>query len=160
MQENLIFDDDTIAKMITCPKEFKSRPREPMSVNKNISQRFSVFAADTGIEFSVFVTHSQMFPQDFSIGLMLQDYLLFRVNGFHGTTRRGFYSAEHHARPHTHTLTMDDIEAGRKAKPSLITDTSGDYVDLATARLYFFRHCGIMGYEKYFHDSQQLSMFD
>lgn len=157
---SIYLDESTIQQLIACPKEFRTRPRDEVSVNKNYSQRFSVYSIDDNIEFPVFVTYSQFIPQDFSIGLMFDDHLLFRVNGFHGTTRSGYYAADHHAGPHTHTLTPHDIRAGRKNKPSFITDTTGEYVDLLTARLYFFKHCGIIGFNKYFPDSQQLSMFD
>lgn len=160
MNHSIYLDDAEIQSLITCPKVFRSKPRDLASVNKNYSQRFSVFSVDDEIEFPVFITYSQMQPQDFSIGLMYRDHLLFRVNGFHGTTRSGFYSAEHHARPHTHTLTLQDINAGRKGKPTHITDTTGEYMDLLTARLYFFKHCGIINYSKYFPEGEQLSFFD
>ena len=160
MSEYTCLDNEMIAHYIVCPKVFRSKPRDPVEVNRNYSQRFAVTSADGNMEFDVFISWSSRNPQDFSIGLMYQDHLLYRVNGFHGTTRQGFYSAVHHAYPHTHTLTKEDIECSRKAKPSLVADATGEYYDLASARLFFFRHCGIMGFEKYFPDSQQLSVFD
>ena len=70
------------------------------------------------------------------------------------------YTAKHHAVAHTHTLTADDIASGRKSSPSRIDEVAGEYVDLLTARLYFFNRCGIMGFEGYFPNGEQVSMFD
>lgn len=160
MSNGVYLTDEKIGELIACPKEFRGKPRDMVKVNQNYAQRFSVFSTDTDAEFSVFISYSQKMPQDFSIGLMYGDALLFRVNGFHGTTRKGFYLAKHHAAPHTHTLTNEDVVAGRKSAPSKIDETAGEYVDLLTARLYFFKRCGIMGYEKYFPEGEQVSMFD
>lgn len=157
---NVLLTDDEIQRLIVCPKRFISKPREPQRINKNMQQKFTVQGADTGTEFDVFITWSQMQPQDFSIGLMLGDYLLLRVNGFHGITRAGFHTAAHHAVPHTHTLTMVDIENGRARKPSKITNASGEFVDLITAQTFFFRTCGIIGFEQYFPTNKQISIDD
>lgn len=160
MTGNGYLTDDKIHELIRCKKGFNSKPREMAKVNQNMSQRFSVVSVDTGNEFQVFINYSLRMPQDFSIGLMYGDFLLFRVNGFHGTTRKGFYLASHHAVPHTHTLTAEDIANGRKAHPSKIEEVPGEYIDLVTARLYFFHYCGIIGFEDFFSDSEQMSMFD
>ncbi len=160
MNEDALFTDREIEMLISCPKEFRMRPREMKKVNKNYQQRFSVFSLDTGEEFTVFIAYSQIQELDFSIGLKFGDNLLFRVNGFHGTTRAGYFHAPHHASPHTHTLTHADLCRGNRDKPSSIADMSGQYVDLPTARLYFFKRCGIIGFEQYYEVNQQLSMFD
>ena len=149
-----------IQQLIACRKVVVSKPREPQRVNKNFQQRFVVRSEETGKEFLVFIAWSQMQPQDFSIGLMWGNYLLLRVNGFHGTTRSGYHQAKHHAAVHTHTLTVEDIQNDRCSKPSKITDASGKYVDLASARLYFFEICGIMGYEECFSSVKQISIDD
>nr|DAR23531.1 MAG TPA: hypothetical protein [Caudoviricetes sp.] len=156
----IVLTDAEINRLIVCPKVFLAKPREVVRVNKNYQQKFMVQETETGNQFTVFISWSQVQPQDFSIGLMFGDILLFRVNGFHGTTRAGYYLARHHAHPHTHTLTVEDIENGRQTNPSLTTDTAGEYVDLISARLYFFKHCGIIGYEKYFSSHKQLSIDD
>lgn len=156
----IVLTNAEIERLITCPKVFMSKPREPLRINKNFQQKFTVQEAGVGTQFIVFITWSQLQMQDFSIGLMFGDNLLLRVNGFHGTTRAGYHLAEHHAVPHTHTLTAEDIEKGRQGKPSKITDASGKYVDLITARLYFFEMCGIIGYEEYFSSNKQISIDD
>lgn len=151
---------EEIRHLISCPKVFVSRPRDPQHINKNFQQRFTVRSTETGKEFSVFIAWSQMQPQDFSIGLMLDNYLLFRVNGFHGTTRASYHQARHHAVAHTHTLTVEDIGNDRSNKPSKITEVDGEYVDIASARSYFFTQCGISGYETYFPSDKQITIDD
>lgn len=90
-------------------------------------------------------------PMDFSLGLMLYDsMLLIRYNGFHGTTKAGFYNATHHAHVHAHILTIEDIENSREKDPSHIVDLTGEYLDIRTAKVVFFQKCGILDYEKYF----------
>lgn len=157
---NVFLTDAEIERLITCRKAFVSRPREATRINKNYQQKFIVRNDESGNEFTVFIAWSMLQPQDFSIGLMFGDNLLLRVNGFHGTTRAGYHSSAHHAAPHMHTLTSDDISNGRQSKPSRITDTSGNYVDIVSARLFFFDHCGIIGYEEYFSSGKQMSIDD
>lgn len=157
---NVFLTDTEIERLITCKKVFVSKPREAVHINKNYQQKFIVRNEESGNEFTVFIAWSILQPQDFSVGLMFGDNLLLRVNGFHGTTRAGYHSATHHAAPHMHTLTSDDISNGRQSKPSQITDTGGKYVDIASARLFFFERCGIIGYEEYFSSNKQISIDD
>lgn len=157
---DVVLTDAAIMQLITCEKTFATKPREAVKVNKNFQQKFVVQSADGVHQFTVFVAWSAFQPQDFSVGLMYGDNLLFRVNGFHGLTRAGYHSADHHAVPHTHTLTMKDIANGRQNKPSKTIDVSGEYVDLVSARLYFFKCCGIIGHEEYFSSDKQITIDD
>lgn len=122
-----------------------------------MSQKFSLISIEEPtVEFEVFITYSKRMPEDFSLGLMYKDYLLIRFNGFHGTTRAGFYTSHHHAYPHAHILTIDDIENGRGRKPSSIKDLTGEYINLKTATVSFCEKCGIMDYDRYL-DVSELS---
>jgi hypothetical protein len=160
MGEKLISSDREIHALIACRKEFVGRPSRPAEVNKNIQQRFSVIGSEDSLLFDVFITYSKRIPADFSIGLMCGKHLLLRVNGYHGTTRSGYYNAKHHAVPHVHILTLKDVKAGRISDPSTHEEMIGEYCDLFSARLYFFNRCGILGYEKYFDHDFQISVFD
>lgn len=159
MYNGSITSDDDINELITCPKVFRYAPPKGSEVNKNISQTFKVYGQSNKLEFSVFITHSIRMIQDFSLGLLFNDMLLYRCNGYHGTTRAGFFSTPHHAYPHAHILSLTDIEKGRSKKPSNICDLSGKYINLQTATMFFCEHCGIMNYENYF-DVGQLSFSD
>ena len=156
----IVLTNTEISRLIVCTKTFSAKPREVVRVNKNFQQKFYLQEVETGNQFSAFISWSQFQPQDFSIGLMFGEYLLLRVNDFHGTTRAGYHLAPHHAHPHTHTLTVEDIVNGRQTNPSLTTDVTGEYVDLDSARLYFFKCCGIIDYEKYFSPYKQMSIDD
>ena len=150
MFSGTIINDSDIKELITCSKTFRTAPSKPMRVNKNISTRFSVYGEKDTLEFQMFITHSERMPQDFSLGLMYDNMLLYRCNGFHGTTKAGFYSAKHHAYPHAHMLSVDDIKNARGRDPSTIIDLTGKYVDERTAISFFCEECGIIGYERYF----------
>ena len=156
----MLKSDSEIQELIRCRKIFRSKPRKPVSVNKNITQKFNVYGETDHQEFSVFISHSQTIIQDFSIGLVYENMLLYRCNGFHGTTRAGYFSHKHHAYPHSHTLTLEDIENAREKHPSQITDLTGKYVDLNGGILHFFINCGIINYTEYFPNLAQLTIFD
>lgn len=154
----ILHSDQEINEHLHCEKVLLVRPRKPSEKNRNVSQRFKVQATNTKLEYSVFVTYSERMPQDFSLGLMLDDYLLLRCNGFHGSTRNKALVG-HHAYPHGHLLTMEDVQNGRAKKPSKIIDFTGKYIDLQTAKRFFFQECGILDPEDYFNLSQY-SLFE
>jgi len=158
--EWILTADDDITHAIRCRKIFKSAPSKTVEKNRNSDRRFDVYSQEDGSCFSVFITQSLRKPEEFSCGLILGGhYLLFRVNGFHGPTRAGKYPAEHHAYPHTHILTMVDINNGRALHPSSIQDTTGKYFDIRTAQLFFFEECGIIGFEDHFPELLQVMLF-
>lgn len=140
-----------IDRLITCQKTFQSPPpRFPDQTTQNITFRFNVFGAENHELFLVFFSRSAKMPGDFSLGLRYGDFLLYRCNGYHGTTRNGFYTAPHHAYPHAHILTESDIANARSLKPSSCQNLTGQYVDFPGAVHYFCNKCGIIGYRKYF----------
>lgn len=153
----VFYTDEEIINCIKCEKTFLNKPPKIKIVNKNYSQKFDIFSTDNNEKFTVFITFSSRMNSDFSVGLLYDEYLLFRCNGFHGTTRSGFYSHPHHACAHTHTLTIEDIQKSRSKKPSKILNIMNQYWDLSSCVLYFFQECGIIGYEKYF-DLKQISL--
>lgn len=154
----VIYNDEDIENLIKCPKTIPEKPKRPAEKNRTITQKFRVCGIENALEFTVFIACSSRMQQDFSIGLMYENYLLFRCNGFHGTTRVGFVTG-HHAYPHGHLLTLEDISNGRQTKPSKIIDLTGKYIDQRTATRFFFETCRIVDEEDYF-DLRQLSLFE
>ena len=151
--------DRDIQYLISCEKIFSNPPKRPVFSERDITQRFEVYSKAENLKFNIFIAYSARLPQDFSLGLMYDGLLLIRCNGYHGTTRNGYFNgSNHHAYPHAHLLTMDDIENGRGKKPSHIEDMSGHYMNLLTAEAYFFNRCNILNAERYF-DIAQLSLF-
>ena len=119
-------------------------------------------STEDSLEFEVFLAQNAKLQDDFSLGLLYDKYLLFRCNGFHGTTVSGFHKHEHHAQINSHTLTFEDIMGGRSDKPSQIDILTGEYFNFLSAQLYFLRSCGISNYQDYFDFSKlnQISFDD
>ena len=157
MPSILIRNDQDISDLIHCEKIIRDQPKRPSEKNRNVTQSFKVFTLDER-EFGVFIACSDRMPQDFSLGLMYGGHLLLRCNGYHGTTRDHFF-AGHHAYPHGHLLTIEDIKNGRAKKPSKIIDYTGKYVDIRTATIFFFRECAITDEKDYF-GLNQILLFD
>ena len=157
-----LFSNEHINELIVCEKVLKSKPKKPVEKNRNLDQRSDVYGKDNDELFRVFVTQSTQMQQEFSIGLMYENHLLIRVNGFHGTTKAGFYTAEHHKYPHAQILTEEDIKSSRELTPSHIEDLTGKFSNLSYALLYFFERCNIINYQGYFDlpNKNQMSFLD
>lgn len=152
-----IESNNDINKLIKCQKTIQPNSYRRKFLNNNVDYRYFVTSIDNGLDFEIFISYSNMFNNDFSIGLLFDCYLLLRVNGFHGTTKAGFYSTPHHAYPHSHTLTLDDINNARQKHPSKITDLTNQYTDLDTCIDYFCTECGIINYKNYLINSDQMT---
>ena len=145
-----IDSDKDITGLIQIEKSIIRAPKKTIDTPSNTLKRYTLKNEENNLEFSFFIAQSVHMPLDFSIGLMYNGYLLYRCNGFHGTTRAGFYSAEHHAYPHAHILSFDDIQRGKGKKPSTIVNLKDKYIDIQSAVVYFCKTCGIINYSKYF----------
>ena len=158
----IIRSDEEIIKLIKCEKTILKKPSTPKTSNRDIKRSFGVVSADELLKFEVFFAQNARLPTDFSAGLMIEKYLLFRCNGFHGATSTGFHRYGHHAQLHSHTLTLDDIMNGREGKPSKIDDLTGKYYDFQSVQLFFLRTCNISNYQDYFNFSKlnQISFDD
>lgn len=144
-------NDQQIKHLISCKKKFiVPPPRFPDISTQNITYRFKVYSIETEEEFFVFFARSAKMSEDFSLGLLCNKFMLYRCNGFHGTTRKGFYSAPHHAYPHAHILSAKDIANGCAQKPSNIENLTGEYFDFPGAVHFFCTKCGIIDYMRYF----------
>lgn len=159
MQPSLQMSNSDILHLIKCPKVMNAPIPAAKTKNRNYEQRFSVYSDDYG-EFKIFITQSIPNPIDFSVGLMFNDFLLLRCNGFHGPTRIGSHQYTHHAAVHTHTLTENDIHNGRDRRPSEIEDVTGKYFDVKSALRYFCEKCGIMNYADFAPELAQISLFE
>jgi len=159
---DVIRSNEEILDLIQCEKKILKKPPSPKKSNRDIKIKFGLVSSDGSLEYEVFFAQSARFPDDFSLGLMLDKFLLFRCNGFHGTTVSGFYQYSHHAQVHSHTLTLNDIMSGRSDKPSQIKDLTGKYYDFLSAQMYFLQTCGVINYHDYFDFSKlkQLSFSD
>ena len=158
----IIRSDEEILTLIRCEKKIQKKPPNLKKSNRDIKTRFRVISTEESLEFEVFFAQNARLHDDFSLGLMLDKYLLYRCNGFHGTTFAGYHVYEHHAQIHSHTLTFEDIINGRSDKPSKIDCLTNEYFNFISAQLYFLRLCGINNYQDYFDFSKlnQISIYD
>ena len=83
---DIIRSDEEILKLIKCRKVIQKKPPNPKASNRDKKTRFKVISTEDALEFEVFFAQNTRLPDDFSLGLMLDKYLLYRCNGFHGTT--------------------------------------------------------------------------
>jgi hypothetical protein len=150
MSTSIIRNDEDIISLIKCEKTILKKPPNPKESNRDIKRTFSVVSADESLEFEIFFAENAKLPEDFSIGLMYNKFLLLRCNGFHGTTNAGFHRFNHHAQVHSHTLTYNDITNGREEKPSKIDDLSGKYFCFQSAQLYFLKICNVNNFQNFF----------
>jgi len=159
---SIIRSDEEILNLIKCDKAICKKPPAPKESNRDTKRKFMVVSTEKSLELDVFFAQNIRLPNDFSIGLMFENFLLFRCNGFHGTTVAGYHKYDHHAQVHSHTLTFDDIMNGRKNHPSKIEVLTGKYVDFESAQLFFLQTCGINNYQDYFDFSKldQMSIYD
>ena len=159
---DVIRNDEEILNLIKCEKKLLKKPPNPKKTNRDFHTKFNVISTEKSLEFQVFFAQNSRLRDDFSLGLMLDKFQLFRCNGFHGTTIAGFHQHVHHAQIHSHTLTFDDIMNGRDSNPSKIDHLTSEYFDFLSAQRYFLRACGISNYQDYFDFSKldQFSLFE
>lgn len=160
--EEVFYKDDDILRLITCEKIIVRKPTAPKKSNRDMKTTLTLESVVDNLEFFVFFSQNIRISNDFSLGLMYSKFNLFRVNGFHGTTKDGIHKYEHHQYPHSHTLTIDDIDHGRLTFPTKIADMTGNYYDFESAQLFFLKKCGIINYESYFSfsNAEQMNVFD
>ena len=80
---------------IICKKIISTRPRrQSETLQRSYRNRFELYSEEYDMSFSVFLRQLVQFPENYSIGLIMQyaelgDITLFRCNGVHGPTARG-----------------------------------------------------------------------
>ncbi len=109
------FTDDELESLIQCPKQVVDPPRRAMHLDgKHKRNDMTLKSMDGKHSFRVFLRQSEVFPENFSVGLVYQpgedpgSFQLLRCNGQHGGER----IHPHHAVFHIHRSKADDINAG------------------------------------------------
>lgn len=165
-----MISDDLINELISCPKQLKGT-RLPKLIVKNRSARCDIqcTSSDKKNSFTIFIRKSEIFIEDFSVGLIwtnardenstLQNCILLRCQGPHdGKVDLG---TDLHHSYHTHTLTSKDVAEHRFTKPSL-RQSSDQFSSFEEAIYYFEKRCGIMGLRGILphNNGEQLSLLD
>lgn len=146
-----IIHANQLHELVICPKRIIKPPKYYKIEMNNANKRFKLISEDEKFIFSCFIRYLVKRPLDFSIGLMFEDLMLLRVNGFHGATRTGEYVFEHHRYPHIHLLSEDDIKESRNGSPSSI-NCEVSYTDLSSALVFFCQSCSIINPEAICHE--------
>ncbi len=138
-----VLTDIKIAELLACPKVVIDASHRVMKIDG--AQRradLKLESIDGENKFTVFVRQSTEFPENFTIGLKYDpkdgtdSIILMRCNGPHGPFD-GVTINNHHARPHIHVATEDNLKIGARAeRGAQITD---EYTQLSEAVYSFVR---------------------
>ncbi|HIU64451.1 MAG TPA: hypothetical protein IAB06_05410 [Candidatus Avacidaminococcus intestinavium] len=132
--------------LINCPKiVIKPPQKEFKAVSGSLRKDLQLLSTDGTKRFSMFIRQNKEFPDNFSVGLLVEDeegkkVILFRCNGPHG----GCYNLDNpHFTPHIHYLDEERMSESQ-------IECTQEYVTMDDAIVYFCRICNIQDAEKYF----------
>ena len=148
----MIFTDELITNLISCPKVIIGSPKRIAAVRGSEKIKFSLESSDRNHSFIGFISKNQTFQENFSIGLVYDPkdekgkIVLLRVNGPHGPNE----NVPHHNGPHVHIATADRINSGLKPEGSIEIDVP--YISIEDAIQYYVRRINIdtSDIQKYF----------
>ena len=144
--------------LIACRKEIESR-RKKRSIQKrqNVEFEYPLISIDNNHRFIMKVRQSTILADNFSVILCYinkdeDSIILFRCNGPH--------SGDNMAQPehflyHTHTLSEDDWQNGRKSYPNIRAVVT-EYSTVDEAIQYFVNTCGINDQKHFFKTWQSI----
>ncbi len=154
------FTDEQLKMLITCPKQVTQPPKREMSLDgKTKRNDMALKSADGQHSFRIFMRQSDVFPENFSIGLMYQpgddpgSFQLVRFNGQHGGER----VHPHHATFHIHRSKAEDVNAGI-LEPRHIEETKS-YASFREALGFFCREIRLENSDDYFPGLSQSRLF-
>ena len=148
----MIFTDELLANLISCPKIIVDAPKRTIAVRGSDKIKFSLESSDHNHSFIGFISKNQTFQENFSIGLVYNPkdekgkIVLMRVNGPHGPTE----NMPHHSGPHVHLATADRINSGLKPEGSI--EINVPYISIEEAIQYYVKRINIdiIDIHKYF----------
>lgn len=142
------------------PKQVVEPPRREMRVDRLMKRNdMTLRSADERHVFSAFLRQSDVFAENFSIGLVYHpreepgSFTLLRCNGQHGGER----VHPHHAFYHIHKITAADLNAGI-LEPKRIEQTNA-YASFRQALQYFCGLVAMQDAENYFPGLSQTRLF-
>lgn len=158
----MFLTESEIEDIITCNKTITKPPKRQMQESGcNLRNDFELASADNKQHFNVFMRQNTVLPDHFSIGLMWKNtelgknIIMFRCNGPHG----GNEKIPEHFKPHTHTITTDDI-SNEIYKPTMSgTKETNEYHTFDEALAYFCLYCGIQNAQIFFPSIISQSLF-
>lgn len=158
--------DNDIRSLIVCPKSITTAPQKRMTLGQGHYRNGMVLlSVDGNHRFSVFMRKSEMFEENFSIGLRYhppddpESLVLLRCNGPHGGHRDPLdIRAKHYWEYHIHVAREIVIKQGLREEAH--ADITSEYSNFNDALAFFLRYCNIKDSEQYFPQIRQLRLFD
>lgn len=160
--------DELLYEILTCSKRPLRADRRKMVLdNRHFKNNVELISADNEYMYKMFLRQSDIFIEDFSVGLIWtnansyinvsKNIILLRCQGPHDG-KSPFESDTHHSY-HIHMATAEDVRNRRYAKPSRkeITD---EFRSFEQALLFFTAKCNIIGLENFIElpaESNQIS---
>ncbi len=136
--------DAELAALISMPKVIVDAPKNSSSRATHIKKSFTLESVDKQHSFGGFITQSQTFPENFSVGLTYYpksekgNYILLRCNGKHGLHE----GIPHHAECHVHTTDAVSINSGMNT--AHIATVTKNYITLEEAIQYYVEKINLM----------------
>lgn len=163
-----MLSEHQILELIHVPKTISSRNptsgyRESDGHSRGAIELYSNI--DESQRFSVFIRRSQVFIENYSIGLRYRPVdnsvglvTLVRYNGSHG--EYSLASDGHFAQSHIHYLTSDELNAGHMQPQEARRESTSRYETYEEALNTFLQDIGASNTGLYFPELTQLRLFD
>lgn len=162
-----VFRQPEIDDLISCQKQVSVPPKREMTLIGADWRNDAKLIASNGTDgvFQVFIRKSEVFPENFSIGLMYnpQDdpeaITLFRCNGRHGDFNASIDPDHPHCFFHIHRASEEAIEAG--CKPEKFAFKTTEFASFEEALQYFVKAINLNSkdVEKHFPSSEPFLPF-
>ena len=157
-----MIDESFLHNLITCKKKAVRADRKRMTlVNRNYRNDISVISLDNKYQFKMFLRYSDVFSEDFSVGLIWTNsekfsdvskpILLIRYQGPHDSGQA--FGVDIHNDYHIHEITVTDISEGRFIKPSN-KEVTKKFSSFGEAVMSFSQDCDIHELENCIDTSQ------
>ncbi len=158
-----ITSNEEIEQLIALPKRILVSPSRNFTRQHGHRRNSMKLAASGDLKFYAFIRQSEMFAEDFSIGLTYESsetdkLILLRCNGPHAFHDQAD-TPNWHATFHLHLARIENIESGYRAeRGGLITK---DYASYESALMFFLKKANIAWGDDDFPElSKQQRMFD
>lgn len=159
-----IYTDEQLESLVSSTKRIVDPPMVKPRVERGSMRNSMILESTDGqYRFRVFMRQSEVFEENFSIGL---DYLpkdgsgsfcLLRCNGKHGAHR----DHPHHLSFHVHRAMAEDVNNGNKQERNI--EVTIDYASYLNGLVYFLKVANVnLSQEesnRYFPNLKQLSLF-
>lgn len=142
-----MYTDAEIEHLISCKKRIVQPPKKKMRVENGHERNDMKLVSDEGRNFTVFMRASNYFPENFTIGLKINEpdgtsTILMRCNGDHGEHANHVKDMRKFSGYHIHLATQEALANGKCAENFAVpTDSYASYTE---AFAYFIKAVNIV----------------